>query len=127
MEILACAHCGAALTRPVTRARLPPHAHHPVGNGHPTPVLTDAGAYAVDPEPSGVPWRRREELAAGEAAARGSHVPVSRVPAGPFGRVLLAPGDATGPAERCTPYGPDLPLTGPRPTSPSSRCTRYAY
>ncbi|MFF4341489.1 hypothetical protein ACFY00_16330 [Kitasatospora sp. NPDC001540] len=96
MEILACAHCGAALTGPVTRVRFPPYAHHPVGNGHPMPVLMDAGTYAVDPEPSGKPWRRWEELAAGEAEARGYHAPVPRVPDGPVGRVLLAPGDATG-------------------------------
>ncbi|QKW23586.1 hypothetical protein HUT16_34845 [Kitasatospora sp. NA04385] len=68
MEILACAHCGGTLTRPLTRVRFPPYAHYPVGNGHPMPVLMDAGTYAVDPAPD----------------------------PGPAGWLLLAPGDATG-------------------------------
>ncbi|MFD7729099.1 hypothetical protein ACFV6F_01755 [Kitasatospora phosalacinea] len=96
METLACAHCGAALTRPVTRVRFPPYARHPVGNGHPMPVLMDAGTYAVDPEPSGEPWRYWADLAEGEAEARGYHAPVDRLSDGPAGELLLAPGDVTG-------------------------------
>ncbi|GLW54842.1 hypothetical protein [Kitasatospora phosalacinea] len=96
MEILACAHCGAALTGPVTRVRFPPYANHPVGNGHPMPVLMDAGTYAVDPEPSGGPWRPWADLAEGEAEARGYYAPVAGVRDGRVGRLLCAPGDATG-------------------------------
>ncbi|MGW4696308.1 hypothetical protein ACWEO1_28495 [Kitasatospora cineracea] len=96
METLVCAHCGAALTGPVTRVRFPPYANHPVGNGHPMPVLMAAGSYAVDPEPSGGRWRSWAELAEGEAEARGYYAPVEGVRDGPVGWMLCAPGDATG-------------------------------
>ncbi|MFF0390384.1 hypothetical protein ACFYS8_17080 [Kitasatospora sp. NPDC004615] len=96
MEFFACAHCASALTRPLGRVRLPPYAHHPVGNGVRLPALMDAGSYAIDPEPSGPPWRRWEELADGEAEARGYHDPVYSLSDGAPGRILLAPGDDTG-------------------------------
>ncbi|MFD7729100.1 hypothetical protein ACFV6F_01760 [Kitasatospora phosalacinea] len=95
METLACAHCGAALTGPVTRVRFPPYAHLGVGVGM-LPALLDAGTYAVDPEPSGPPWRFWGELAEGEAEARGYQAPVQAVPVGPAGRLLCVPADATG-------------------------------
>jgi len=96
LEILACAHCGAALTRPLTRVRYPPYAHWSIGNGTQLPALMDAGSYAVAPEPSSGPWRRWEDLAEGEAEARGYHAPVEGLLTGPVGRMLCAPADATG-------------------------------
>ncbi|MFD8478254.1 hypothetical protein [Kitasatospora sp. NPDC059673] len=96
MEHFACAHCASTLTRPVSRVRFPPYAHHPVGNGLRMPALMEAGGYAVDPEPSGPPWRRWEELADGEAEARGYYDRVYSLSDGAPGRILLAPGDDIG-------------------------------
>ncbi|MFJ1757827.1 hypothetical protein [Kitasatospora sp. NPDC088134] len=96
MEILVCAHCEAALTRPVTRVRFPPYAHRKIGNGTHLPVLMETGTYAVDPEPSGPPWHRREDLAEGEAEARGYYGRVWALSDGPPGRAVLAPADALG-------------------------------
>ncbi|MFG2698581.1 hypothetical protein [Kitasatospora sp. NPDC048407] len=96
MELFACAHCASTLTRPVSRVRFPPYARHQVGNGLRMPALMDAGSYAVDPEQSGPPWRLWEELADGEAEARGYYDRVYSLPDGPRGQILLAPGDDIG-------------------------------
>ncbi|MFJ6099672.1 hypothetical protein ACIQHY_01485 [Streptomyces sp. NPDC092359] len=104
MFIFSCAGCGAGLTAPLSRVALPVHARQKYGNGTRLPVLMEPGTFAVDPEPSGPPWRSWEELRPGEAAARGLHAPVRQLSDGPPGAVLIAPGDALGTVlvpERC--------------------------
>nr|WP_260860028.1 hypothetical protein [Streptomyces cupreus] len=67
----------------------------------------EPGTYAVDPEPSGVPWRQYDEVGAEEAAARGVYAPVYMLSFGGPGRIALAPGDSRGLAlipERCEGY-----------------------
>ncbi|MEV7121026.1 hypothetical protein [Kitasatospora griseola] len=99
MELFACAHCASALTRPVSRVRFPPYAHHQIGNGVQLPALLDLGSYAVDPDPFGPPWRPWDELTEGEAEARGYYAPVHHwVSDGAAGWILLAPGDDIGTA-----------------------------
>ncbi|MGW4382255.1 hypothetical protein [Kitasatospora sp. NPDC004531] len=98
MELFACARCAAVLTRPVSRVPFPPYAHHQVGNGVPLPALMSGGSYAIDSEPSGPPWRSWEELAEGEAQARGYYARVHHLSDGAPGRILLAPGDDIGTA-----------------------------
>ncbi|KDN80763.1 hypothetical protein [Kitasatospora cheerisanensis] len=97
MELFACAHCASALTRPVGQVRFPPYAYHQVGNGRQMSDLMDVGTYAVDPDPSGPPYRSWEDLAEGEAEARGYYAPVPHyLSDGPPGRPVLAPADVTG-------------------------------
>nr|WP_229831266.1 hypothetical protein [Actinoplanes ianthinogenes] len=76
---------------------LPVHADQKYGNGPGSlaPAL-EPGTFAVDPLPSGSPWRPWAELEAGEAEALGWYVPRLGVSAGPTGQVLLAPGDIRG-------------------------------
>ncbi|PPK68526.1 hypothetical protein CLV40_105255 [Actinokineospora auranticolor] len=64
-----CAECGADLTVPVDRVALPPSAPAKVGNGLAMPVLMPPRTYAVDPEPSGAPWREWASVTPEEAAA----------------------------------------------------------
>ncbi|MEV6932493.1 hypothetical protein AB0M46_49485 [Dactylosporangium sp. NPDC051485] len=97
MTIHGCRTCGAALTVPVSRVALPVHAHQTYGSapGSLDPVL-EPGTFAVDPLPSGSPWRRWAELEAGEAEALGWYAPRFSISDGPAGQVLLAPGDVRG-------------------------------
>ncbi|MER5644700.1 hypothetical protein [Streptosporangium sp. NPDC002524] len=75
MIVFTCADCDASLTIPMSQVTLPAHAHQQ--HGHELlPVLMKAGTYAVDPEPSGPPWRWWEEIGAEEAEARGVYAPV---------------------------------------------------
>ncbi|MER7582528.1 hypothetical protein [Kitasatospora sp. NPDC097691] len=67
MEVFTCEGCGTALTTPLSRVAFPLYAGHIYGNGHPMPVLMDAGTYAADRGPTGAP-----------------------------GPVVIAPGDAVG-------------------------------
>ncbi|WP_236654578.1 hypothetical protein [Streptacidiphilus anmyonensis] len=60
------------------------------------PPLMGAGTYAVDPEPSGQPWRSWDEIGEAEAAERGVFAPVARLSCGEPGAVVLAPGDTRG-------------------------------
>ncbi|GAB7186898.1 hypothetical protein ATKI12_6729 [Kitasatospora sp. Ki12] len=95
MAVFACAGCGAGLSVPVARVALPAHAFRSGGERYLPPVLP-TGAYAVDLEPHGPPFRRWAEVGAGEAAARGVYAPVPHVSFGAPGRILLAPGDTCG-------------------------------
>lgn len=94
MTVFGCRTCGAALTVPVSRVALPVHPHQKYGNGPGSldPVL-EPGTFAVDPLPSGSPWRRWAELEVGEAEALGWYAPRFGISGGPAGQVLLAPGD----------------------------------
>jgi hypothetical protein len=76
---------------------LPVHADQKYGNGPGSldPVL-EPGTFAVDPLPSGSPWRRWADLEAGEAEALGWFAPRFSISDGPAGQVLLAPGDVGG-------------------------------
>ncbi|WP_418959779.1 hypothetical protein [Streptomyces tritici] len=96
MFVFVCAGCDAELTAPLHQVEFPDHAHQVYGNGVSMPVLMDESTFAVDPLPSGPPWRRWEDLPEGEAEARGWYAPVWGISYGPPGAVLIAPGDAWG-------------------------------
>jgi hypothetical protein len=68
--VFVCARCGAVLTAAGSRMALPVRAHHRYGHDL-LPALMEPGTYAVDPEPSGPPWRPWSEVGADEAEARG--------------------------------------------------------
>ncbi|GAA4585922.1 hypothetical protein GCM10023194_30200 [Planotetraspora phitsanulokensis] len=106
MTVFVCANCGAVLTAPVSQVALPAHAHQTYGHEL-LPVLLESGTYAVDPEPSGPPRRRWEEVGAEEAEARGVYAPVYSLSYGPPGAIAVAPGDVRGTVlipERCDGY-----------------------
>ncbi|MEV6653745.1 hypothetical protein [Streptomyces sp. NPDC051219] len=101
--VFACAGCGAVLTAPVSQIALPVHAHHTYGHEL-LPALMEPGAYAVDPEPSGPPWRPWSEIEVDEAEARGVFAPVYALSFGAPGAIVVAPGDTRGTVlipERC--------------------------
>ncbi|MET3421986.1 hypothetical protein BJ973_001198 [Actinoplanes tereljensis] len=76
---------------------LPIHADQKYGNGPGSlPPALEPGTFAVDPLPSGSPWRRWEELDAAAIEALGWYAPRFSVSVGPVGRVLLTPGDVRG-------------------------------
>ncbi|MEU8381975.1 hypothetical protein [Streptosporangium sp. NPDC048865] len=103
MIVFTCAGCDAWLTSPVSQVALPVHAHQRYGHEL-LPALMEPGTYAVDPEPSGPPWRRWEEIGAEEAEACGVYAPVFAVSYGPPGAVAVALGDVRGTVlirERC--------------------------
>ncbi|SEN77598.1 hypothetical protein [Nonomuraea pusilla] len=106
MVVFVCAGCGVPLTARVTRVALPDHAHQ--SHGHDLlPVLLEPGTYAVNPEPSGPPWPRWDEVGAEEAEARGVYAPVYSLSYGPTGQIALAPGDVRGTVvirDRCDGY-----------------------
>ncbi|GHJ42789.1 hypothetical protein Cs7R123_01310 [Catellatospora sp. TT07R-123] len=95
MAVFTCAGCGAALTVPVRRVVLPAHARARYGNG-PLDVLMEPGTYAIDPLPSGPPWRLWAEVDAAEAASHGVYAPTAVLSFGPAGAVAVAPGDVRG-------------------------------
>jgi hypothetical protein len=97
MTVFGCQSCDATLTVSVSRVALPVHADQKYGNGPGSlaPAL-EPGTFAVDPLPSGSPWRRWDELEPGEAEALGWYAPRFSISAGPVGQVLLAPGDVHG-------------------------------
>ncbi|MFD7631507.1 hypothetical protein ACFV7Q_36795 [Streptomyces sp. NPDC059851] len=96
MFVVVCAGCGAELTVPLSRVVLPAHAHQKYGNGIQLPVLMEPGTFAVDPEPSGPPWRTWDQVDPEEAAARGIYAPVPVLSDGEAGAIVIAPGDARG-------------------------------
>ncbi|MFF3173940.1 hypothetical protein ACFVQ0_15065 [Streptomyces sp. NPDC057900] len=105
-DVFACARCGDVLTAPVTRVALPSRAHHRYGHEM-LPALMEPGTYAVDPEPSGPPWRPWSQVGPEEAEARGIYAPVHALSLGAPGAVVVAPGDTRGTVlipERCDGY-----------------------
>ncbi|MGW0633368.1 hypothetical protein [Streptomyces sp. NPDC002758] len=56
----------------------------------------EPGTYAVDPEPSGPPWRPWNEIGVDEAEARGVFAPVYALSFGSPGAIVVAPGDTRG-------------------------------
>lgn len=106
MPVFACAGCGAVITSAVSQVALPVHAHQKYGHEL-LPALLEPGTYAVDPDPSGPPWRPWEEVGVEEAEARGVYAPVHALSYGPPGAVAVAPGDVRGTVlipERCDGY-----------------------
>ncbi|MFG2334855.1 hypothetical protein ACGFMM_35360 [Streptomyces sp. NPDC048604] len=98
MFVFVCAECEAALTAPLHQVEFPDHAHQRYGNGVSMPVLMEEGTFAVDPLPSGPPWRPFDEIPDREAEALGWYAPVWAISYGSPGAVLLAPGDSRGTA-----------------------------
>ncbi|MFL6126381.1 hypothetical protein [Actinophytocola sp.] len=106
MALFVCAGCGAELTAPVARVALPAHADQQYGHEL-LPALMAPGTYAVNPEPSGPPWRWWQEVGEAEAASRGVYAPVDALSYGSAGAVAVAPGDTRGMAlipDRCEGY-----------------------
>nr|WP_231956668.1 MULTISPECIES: hypothetical protein [unclassified Actinoplanes] len=81
----------------MSRVALPAHAEQSYGNaqGSLAPAL-EPGTFAVNPLPSGSPWRRWDDCEPGEAEALGWYAPRFSISAGPAGQVLLTPGDVRG-------------------------------
>lgn len=107
MFVFVCAGCGAELTAPLSQVVLPVHAYQKYGNGIQLPVLMESGTFAVEPEPSGPPWRRWEEIDPDEAAARGIYAPIHSLSDGAPGAIVIAPGDVRGTVlipEKCGGY-----------------------
>ncbi|MGW5278180.1 hypothetical protein ACWERI_01785 [Streptomyces collinus] len=105
-DMFVCGECGTELTAPVTRVAFPVRAHHHYGHEM-LPALMEPGTYAVDPEPSGGPWRPWAEVGEEAAAALGVFAPVYSLPSGPPGAVVVAPGDTRATvfiAGRCDGY-----------------------
>ncbi|WP_328979484.1 hypothetical protein [Streptomyces canus] len=104
MAVFVCAGCDAVLTAEVSQVALPAEVHQRWGNGVLLPVLMAAGTYAVEPEPSGPPWRSWSEVGPEEAEKRGVYAPVFALSFGAPGAVFVAPGDTRGTVlipERC--------------------------
>ncbi|MFJ5828919.1 hypothetical protein [Streptomyces sp. NPDC093089] len=93
MDLFACAGCGTELTAPVARVALPVHTHFG-GWEELHPPLMDPGTYAVEPRPTGPPWRLWEEVGEDEAACQGVYARVHRVSFGARNRIVVAPGDS---------------------------------
>lgn len=91
--MFACAGCGTELTTPVSRVALPVHTHHG-GWEELHPPLMEPATYAVDPRPTGPPWRLWEEVGEDAAARQGVYAPVYSVSFGARNRIAIAPGDS---------------------------------
>jgi hypothetical protein len=74
MTVFVCAGCDAVLSSPLAQVALPVHAHQMWGYSL-LPVLMEPGTYAVEPEPSGPPWRPWNEIGADDGAVRGVFAP----------------------------------------------------
>lgn len=122
MDVFACAECGVWLTAPVSRVALPVHTHHG-GWEELHPPLMEPSTYALDPRPTGPPWRLWEEVGEDAAARQGVYAPVYSVSFGLRNRVVIAPGDSRSMAlipEKCDGYcrgvdgraGPNLACEG---------------
>ncbi len=117
-----CAGCGAELTAPVSRVALPVHTHHGAWEELHPPLMEPA-TYAVDPRPTGPPWRRWEEVGEEAAARQGVYTRVYSVSFGARNRIVIAPGDSRSMTlipDRCDGYcrgvdgraGPNLACEG---------------
>ncbi|MFI5866646.1 hypothetical protein [Streptomyces sp. NPDC051546] len=120
--MFACAGCGTELTAPVSRITLPVHTHHG-GWEELHPALMEPAAYAVDPRPTGPPWRSWEEVGEELAARQDVYAPAYFVSFGARNRIVIAPGDSRSMAlipEKCEGYcrgvdgraGPNLACEG---------------
>ncbi|GAA1095820.1 hypothetical protein GCM10009663_43760 [Kitasatospora arboriphila] len=120
--MFACAGCRTELTAPMSRVALPVHTHHG-GWEELHPPLMESATYAVDPRPTGPPWRLWEEVGADAAARQGVYAPVYSVSFGARNRIVIAPGDSRSMAlipEKCEGYcrgvdgraGPNLACEG---------------
>ncbi|MDG4859874.1 hypothetical protein P8605_17235 [Streptomyces sp. T-3] len=96
MFVFVCAECGAQLTASLSQVALPVHVRQKYGNSVQLATLMESGTFAVDPEPSGPPWRRWEEITPDEAAARNIYAPVYALSDGTPGAIVIAPGDTRG-------------------------------
>jgi hypothetical protein len=93
LDVFVCAGCCTELTAPVSRIALPVHTHHGAWEElH--PPLMESATYAVDPQPTGPPWRLWEEVGEEAAARQGVYAPVYSVSFGARGRIVIAPGDS---------------------------------
>ncbi|MFF3127377.1 hypothetical protein ACFVRD_34920 [Streptomyces sp. NPDC057908] len=83
----------------------------------------EPATYAVDPRPTGPPWRLWEEVGEDAAARQGVYAPVYSVSFGARNRIVIAPGDSRSMAlipEKCEGYcrgvdgraGPNLACEG---------------
>ncbi|MGW7262301.1 hypothetical protein [Streptomyces sp. NPDC054842] len=122
MDVFVCAGCGAELTAPVSRLALPVHTHYGAWEELHPPLMEPA-TYAVDPRPSGHPWRLWEEVGEDAAARQGVYAPVYSVSFGARNRIVIAPGDSRSMVlipEKCEGYcrgvdgraGPNLACEG---------------
>ncbi|WP_330313655.1 hypothetical protein OHS17_22910 [Streptomyces sp. NBC_00523] len=122
MDVFVCAECGTELTAPVSRVALPVHTHYGAWEELHPPLMEPA-TYAVDPRPTGPPWRLWEEVGEDEAARQGVYAPVPAVSFGARNRIVIAPGDSRSMVlipERCAGYcqgldgrdGPNLACEG---------------
>lgn len=93
MHVFVCAGCGTELTAPVSQVALPVHAHH--GSWQELlPALMEPATYAVDPRPTGPPWRPWSDVGTDAAARQGIYAPVPAVSFGARNRIVIAPGDS---------------------------------
>ncbi|MFE7547793.1 hypothetical protein [Streptomyces gardneri] len=117
-----CAGCGTELTAPVSRVALPVHTHYGAWEELHPPLMEPA-TYAVEPLPTGPPWRRWDEIGEDAAAQQGVYAPVYSVSFGARNRIVIAPGDSRSMAlipEKCAGYcrgvdgrdGPNLACEG---------------
>lgn len=122
MDVFVCAGCGTELTAPVSRVALPVHTHFGAWEELHPPLMEPA-TYAVNPRPSGPPWRSWKEVGADQAARQGVFAPVHHVSFGPRNGVVIAPGDSRSMTlilDRCEGYcrgvdgraGPNLACEG---------------
>ncbi|MEU4624928.1 hypothetical protein AB0G04_33765 [Actinoplanes sp. NPDC023801] len=95
MTVFLCRSCGAALTVPVSRVVMPPHAHESWDYGLMGPLM-EPGTFAVDPLPFGPPWRPWDQPFQDEDRSYGWYRLPTRMSRGPAGTVVLAPGDVRG-------------------------------
>lgn len=93
------------------------------GVGATAPPLMEPATYAVEPRPSGPPWRLWDEVGEELAAEQGVYLPQYCVSFGSRGAVVIAPGDSRGMAlipEKCAGHcmgidgrdGPNLACEG---------------
>ncbi|MFG3233422.1 hypothetical protein ACGFZG_16935 [Streptomyces antibioticus] len=122
MDVFVCAGCGTELTAPVSRVALPVHTHYGAWEELHPPLMEPA-TYAVDPLPTGPPWRLWEDVGEDVAAEQGVYAPVYAVSFGARNRIVIAPGDSRSMTlilEKCEGYcrgvdgraGPNLACAG---------------
>ncbi|MGW2275413.1 hypothetical protein [Streptomyces yangpuensis] len=117
-----CAGCGTELTAPVSRVALPDHTYYGAWERLHPPLMEPA-TYAVEPLPTGPPWRLWDDVGEEPAAGQGVYLPQYAVSFGSRDRVVIAPGDSRGMTlilEKCEGYcrgidgrdGPNLACGG---------------